>query len=108
MAEISSALENMALEHSPPPPTQHHVLNTTYPAIHLLREGCSLHLGPPTDCHYRERSALGTYHLSAENLSFFHRFTVKPLARYLPQFEDGLDLLTINILADAADHSHLK
>jgi hypothetical protein len=108
MADISSALENMTLENAPPPPTQHHVLNLIYLAIRLLPDGTSLHLARPTDCAHREQPRLGTYHLSAENLSFFHRFAVKPLARYLPQFEDGLNLLTINVLAAAAGHSHLE
>jgi hypothetical protein len=39
---------------------------------------------------------------------FFHRFDVKPLARYLPQSEDGLDLLTINLLAAVPGHSNLE
>jgi hypothetical protein len=108
MAEISPDFANMALEYSPPAHTEQHVLKISYPAIRLLPDECNLHLEPPTDCSYRERSALGTYHLSAENLSFFHRFAVKPLARYLSQFEVGPDLLTINTLAAAAGHSHLE
>jgi hypothetical protein len=71
MADISSALENMTLENAPPPPTQHHVLNLIYPAIRLLPDGTSLHLARPMDCAHREQPRLGTYHLSAENLSFF-------------------------------------
>jgi hypothetical protein len=108
MADISPDFANMAFEYSPLLHTEQHVLNITYPAIHLLPEGTSLHLEPPTDCSYREKPRLGTYHLSADNLSFFHCFPVKPLARYLPQSEDGLHLLTINMLAAIPGHSILE
>jgi hypothetical protein len=61
MADISPDFANMALEYPPPPLTEHHVLNITYPAIHLLPDECNLHLEPPTDCSYREKPRLSSY-----------------------------------------------
>lgn len=107
MADLISTFERIALEHSPPP-IQYHTLYLTYPALHLLPEGTWLYLSPPTDCCYREAPRLESYHLTVDNLSFFHRFPVNPLVRFLPPLEIASDLLAINTLAAAAGRSHLE
>jgi hypothetical protein len=106
MADLSLALQRISLEHSTP--ARHHILHLTYPALHLLPEGAWLYLDPPTDCCYREAPQLGTYHLTPDNLSFFHRFPVNPMVRFLPRLEIASDLLAINTLAAAAGQSHLE
>lgn len=106
MDDLNLAFQRSALGHSPP--TQYHTLHLTYPALHLISEGLWLYLNPPTDCCYREAPRLGTYHLTPDNLSFFHRFPVNHMVRFLPRLEIAPDLLAINKLAAAAGRSHLE
>lgn len=94
------------MEHSHP--SQYHTLHLTYPALHLIPEGSWLYLNPPADCCYREAPQLGTYHLAPDKLSFFHRFPVHPMARFMPHLVLTLDLLSINTLATALGRSHLE
>jgi len=106
MDDLSISFQRIGLEHSPP--AQYHTLHLTYPALHLLPEGAWLYLIPPSDCCYREAPRFGAYHLTPENLSFFHRFPVNPMVRFLPRLEVASDLLAINTLAAAAGQSHLE
>jgi hypothetical protein len=92
---------------SPVPPTEYHTLHLTYPALHLLPEGSWLYLNPPTDCCYREAPRFGTYHLAPENLSFFQRFPINQMVRFLPSLDTASGLLAINTLAAAPGRSHL-
>jgi hypothetical protein len=105
MVDLSLDFQRISLERSPP--TQYHTLHLTYPALHLLPKGAWLYLDPPTDCCYRETPRLGSYHLSPDNISFFHRFPVNPMVRFLPRLEIASDLLATNTLAAAAGQSHL-
>ncbi|GAB7323611.1 hypothetical protein MBLNU13_g07101t2 [Cladosporium sp. NU13] len=106
MDNLSLTLQRFYMERSPP--IQYHTLHLTYPALHLIPEGSWLYLNPPTDCCRREAPRLGTYHLTPDNLSFFHRFPVNPTVRFTPRLETASDLLAINTLAAAAGRSHLE
>lgn len=106
MDDLSSTFQKCSMEHSRP--AQYHTLHLTYPALHLIPEGSWLYLNPPADCCYREAPQLGTYHLTPDNLSFFHRFPVHPMARSMPRLVLASDLLSINALATAPGQSHLE
>ena len=106
MDDLNLAFQRSVLGHSPP--TQYHTLHLIYPSLHLIPEGSWLYLNPPTDCCYREAPRLGTYHLTPDNLSFFHRFPVNHMVRFLPRLEIASDLLAINTLAAVAGRSHLE
>lgn len=104
MTDISSAFDTMALEM---PVTQYHMLHLTYPALHLLPPGAHLFLTPSTDCSYRERPRVGTYHL--DDLSFFHRFPATSQVYHAPTNEQGSsDLLDISTLAAVSGESRLE
>lgn len=47
-----------------------------YPALYLLPPGTEPYFHPPKDHIYREKPKLGAYHLTPDNLSFFHRFAL--------------------------------
>ena len=106
MDDLNLTFQRFGMKSSPP--VQYHTLHLTYPALHLIPEGSWLYLNPPTDCCYREAPRLGTYHLTPDNLSFFHRFPVNPMVRFLPRLEIATDLLAINTLAAAAGRSYLE
>lgn len=106
MDDLSSTFQRCSM--GPSRPAQYHTLHLTYPALHLIPEGSWLYLNPPADCCYREAPQLGTYHLSPDNLSFFHRFPVRPMARFMPHLVLASDLLSINSLATAPGQSHLE
>lgn len=106
MDNLSLTFQRFGIQNSPP--SRYHTLHLTYPALHLIPQGSWLYLNPPADCCYREAPRLGTYHLTPDNLSFFHRFPVNPMVRFPPRLEIASDLLAIDTLAAAAGQSHLE
>lgn len=110
MADLNSAFQGITLNPPPPaPPTIYHTLNITFPAMHLLPEDSVPYLRAPKDHTYREKPKLGAYHLTPDNLSFFHRFPVTPNPNQTAQPSDPNDLPAIvNSLAESAGHSSLE
>lgn len=99
MADLSSACDSAAIEQSSQ--TRYRTLHIDYPALHLIEhrelpEGTRLHLYPPEDCTYREKPRLGSYHLTVDNLAFYHRFPVESTVESPTECEDIImsDLLT--------------
>ncbi|KAK3703798.1 hypothetical protein LTR37_014244 [Vermiconidia calcicola] len=55
-----------------------HLLNLHFPATQLLPPGRQPFLEVPKDIGYREKPALGSYHLSDSSLDFFARSATRP------------------------------
>lgn len=104
--EINSGAEGIEPQDSLLP--RWHTLRMSYPVLGLLPDGAQLHLCPPQDCSYREKPRLGSYHLTDDNLMFFHRFPTNP--EFAPRTfdEDMSDFLTaVHIVASAPGQSFL-
>lgn len=89
MADLIPSLAGMSLASAAP--SRYHVLHMTYPALHLLPDGVQAHLESPRDHACREKPRLGRYHLSLDNLSFFHRFAI--ISRHAGDRDTPTDLL---------------
>lgn len=112
MADLRLACDGAAPEHSSQ--TRYRTLRIDYPAIHLidhrsLPEGTQLHLYPPKDCTYREKPRLGSYHLTADNLSFYHRIPVRPTSESQTGSEDMSDLLTaVQVVGESPGEAYFE
>jgi hypothetical protein len=114
MSDLTSAFKGLGLAPNTSPPRRHHTLNITFPVLSLLPHDTAPFFYPPKDLRFRQRPRLGRYHLTASDLSFWHRIVVKETIGLptIPFHKTSLQppefLALMSSLESSAGHSTLE